>query len=137
MDYHSETPKKCPPKNAGKPDGLYYRIVYHNPPVAKDFTIWVLEKKNRHLLEERKKQNHCNSFAVSVWATEEGAEHLRGLFKRPLEQKAKGKFIGIAKVQLDANSGVIMKTGSNPFHYDLWPYTRCCLEKNVKGVEEV
>lgn len=137
--YHSLTPRNCPPNSATHPNGIYFRFVFNNPPNSKDFTIWVLEPENEHKLEERMGKADCNSFAISILA-EEGVARKRDLFLNALKKKAQKRgsdFIGLARLHLDPESGVFEQTGSDPYHFDLWPFTSCKLECNVISVDSI
>ncbi|NUN15652.1 MAG: hypothetical protein HUU55_18665 [Myxococcales bacterium] len=123
--FHELTPKKCPPEDAAVPNGEYFRFVYHNPPVAEDFVIWIQEPENKHLLAEkiREKDVNCVQFAISL-LTEDGVSRSNELFAQPLKEKARKRgatSYGWAKIKLDHRSGTLKQTGRNPFHYDLWP----------------
>lgn len=138
--FHPKTPSKCPPKDAAPPNGIYFRIVRNNPPISKNFVIWVEEPRNRRQLQEKIKKKDCNAFAISFFTTETAILGKIPLFRRALKKKAirdGDGFIGIAQVKLDSDSGVIKQTGGDPNHYDLWPYMNSKLECNVISVKDV
>jgi len=140
--FHPEMPKKCPPKDAVSPNGIFFRFVFNNPPIPDDFVIWVDEPENKRSLDDNKRQGDCGAFAMSM-LSEEGVTRSGGLFQFPLLKKMKKKaiqrnsFLGLAQVELDSNSGMIKQTGQNPHHYDLWPYLNSKIERNVISVEEI
>ena len=111
--HHSLTPKKCPPKDATSPNGVYCRIIFHDPPTSEDFLLWVLEPKNRHRLEEKTRKCDCSAFAISMF-TEKGVLRVANMFQRAMKKKARTigtSYLGVAKVKLDLNSGVLKQTG--------------------------
>jgi hypothetical protein len=136
-NFHPQTPSKCPPKDAIPPDGIYYRIVFNDPPTAADFIIWVLERKNVHRLDEKSKQKDCPAFAISVFLTEQGALRTANLFQRAISRNSSRGFLGLAQIKLDKHTGIFKQTGNNPDHHDLWPYIDCKLECNVVSVKGI
>ncbi len=138
--FHPDTPQKCrPPKNTIPSNGIYFRVVFNNPPTPKDFVIWVNEPENRRHLEDKKKRKDCGAFAISM-LSEEGVIRSSGLFRRQMRKRATRKnatFLGWAQVELESSSGVIKQTGRNPHHHDLWPYMNSKLECNVVSVKEL
>ncbi len=137
--FHPETPKKCPPKDAISPNGMYYRFVLNDPPIAEDFKIWILEPENSHKLPQASKNGNCGEFAIS-FLTSEGVARTSELFQRGMKAKAKARgaiFSGWAQLKLDRKSGLLKQTGKNPHHYDLWPYVGQqfeCKVVSVKGI---
>lgn len=137
--FHTETPRKCPPNDATHSDGIYCRLVFNNPPTYKDFLIWIMEPENKHKLCTYKKKELCTAFAISM-LTEAGILRRKKLFWRGMKKKAEKResgFIGLAKVKLDQNSGVLKNTGKDPNHYSLWPYVNSKLEHNIISVEGI
>lgn len=135
--FHSLTPKKCPPKDAISPNGIYYRIVHHDPPVSEDFCLWVLEPRYRHQLEEKTKGGDCGAFAISFFS-EAGIPRMLGLFRGPIKRAAQTKnrtYLGVAEVKLDAATGLFKHTGNH--HYNLWPFNNCKLETKVCTVNGI
>ncbi len=137
--FHPDTPKKCPPKDAVPSSEIYYRIIYNNPPTADDFRLWIHMPENAHKLDERKKKNDCNAFAISM-LKEKGVSRAVKMFQHAISRRSKKNqtdFLGVAHVRLDLSSGVLKQTGRNPYHYDLWPYLDSKLEHNVVAVKPV
>ena len=138
--FHPDTPKKCPPKDAVPSSEIYYRIVFNDPPIAEDFYIWVHVPKNAHKLDEKRKKSECSAFAISMFTTEEATSRVVTMFQRGVLRKAKRNaknFLGVAKIKLNLDSGVLKQTGRDSYHYDLWPYHESKLEHNVISVRGV
>jgi hypothetical protein len=134
--FHPTTPKTCPPKDATHPDGVFYRFVFNDPPIAEDFVIWSQEPEHPC----GSKEKNCTKFAMSIFKTREGAARKFNIFEHALREKAKNrnkKFLGCAKITLTPECGLHKQTGSDPYHYDLWPYTDSRLERNVISVEGI
>ena len=132
-EYHPCTPKHCcPPKGTYPATGVYYRVVRNNPPTADDFVIWILEPKNKHQLEENTRRTECPPYGMSMFSTKEAAKKGLDFFRRAAKG---GGFIGVAEVALNENLGVMKQTGSNPEHYDLWPYVPCLIQCNATYIE--
>ncbi len=137
--FHPLTPQKCaPPGGSISPNGIYWRFVFHDSIVSSDFLIWILEPENSHLLEERTKKNHCDSFAVSL-VTDEGIKRKLNVFMFPMRRKAerkKASFLGLAKVELNGDLGVLKQKGKDP-HVNFWPYVTCKLEDHVTELKGI
>lgn len=137
--FDPKTPSKCPPKDADSLEDTFFRVVFHNPPIPDDFRIWVLEPENEHELDDRRRKNDCRAFAISM-LSESGIARTSKLFWRGMRKKAearRAKFLGIAAVYVNSDSGVLKQTGKNPDHFDLWPFTSCHLEKQVVSIKGI
>lgn len=137
--FHPLTPRKCPPDAEASLNGEYYRIVYHDPPTADDFEIWIFEPGNYDQLVERTKKRDCKAFALSMFTTE-GKLRPAGMFISVMRKKGEIRgagFFGWAKVIINPELGVLQQTGKNEQHHSLWPYVPCELEKHVIEVEGI
>jgi hypothetical protein len=138
--FHPQTPSKCPPNDALPSKEYFYRIVINNPPTSRDFVIWVEEPNNKSKQQKKNWHKPCQAFATSLFSNEEATLAKIKLFKNSWKARANiygSGFVGIAKIKLDSDSGVIKQTGSDPHHYDLWPYFNAELEQNVVDTKEV
>lgn len=108
-EWFEELPEQCPPADAKRCDGYYYRIANGNPATTEDFF------SQRKLQPDRVFKglgiNECITKAVSLFSQKEEAEKR---LKLPKFKKA-----NIALVKLESKDGMIKKTFGTA-HYSWW-----------------
>lgn len=112
-EYHPDIPKscsgQCPPAEAKPEDRIVFRGVKKLPLGNKDFLSHV-ENKTRG-----SDATNCNHWGLSVWLTEEAAEHGRRLMSHMRKWH-------VAKGHIVESDGVFLKTPSDDqeHHYTFW-----------------
>jgi hypothetical protein len=112
-EYHPDIPKscrgQCPPAEATPADRVVFRGIKKLPLADKDFLSHVENKTNGH------DASNCQHWGLSVWLTEEAAEHGRRLMQYMRKWH-------VAKGTIAASDGVFLRTGSNTQeeHYTFW-----------------
>lgn len=110
MDWPKYFPDRCPPADAGTPDGIVYRFVRNNPPVDADFVSVHLERPNEDFGDEL-----CEACGLSVYTVREDA--LRAWKRVPGMRKRH-----IAEGSLHGVQGRFKPTprGNTPSHSTWW-----------------
>lgn len=103
--FPNDWPQPCPPSDAMKADGEYFRIVRNDPPNASDF-------KSHHEAKPLPKEK-CNRCSLSTFRTLEGAIHMR------LACPEIGDKIAIGT--LDESHGSSKVTNTSTTHAEWWP----------------
>lgn len=112
-DYNwpEDTPRNCPPTDAEPATGLYFRTVKNSPHDESDFNRWIDEPHNLG------KPITCKACGMSLFSTEEGA---RKIIERFPNRWSKEPNPGVVSGELSHEHGVIMQTGEDLTHFDLW-----------------
>lgn len=107
-EWFEELPDRCPPPDALIPkDFIAYRAVRTIPPTDKDFESY------RVIFPRRKfKLDECTVRSISLSIKPECCFELLSLPNR--EEKY------VIEIALNADSGVIKKTGNNILHFSWW-----------------
>lgn len=106
MDYFESLPVSCPPAIAGPFVGAVYRLTA-DPPVDSDFL-------SHRQLEPTKSfhADECQVRSLSVFTSLDSAKRIHAL---PAHSHKK-----VTRLNLDAASGVTMKTGKDAHHHSWW-----------------
>src|ERR1700677_3297072 len=119
-EYHPDIPKlcagQCPPAEAKPADRVVFRGIKKLPLGDKDFLSHVENKTNGYDASD------CEHWGLSVWLTEEAAEHGRRLIRHMRKWH-------LAKGNIAESEGVFLNTPSNnqEEHYTFWK----CLDASV------
>jgi hypothetical protein len=74
-EFPTHWPEQCPPEEALPADGVYYRLVRHNPPQAEDF-------RTSHEQGTFQRSCPCMRHSLSVFAAFDDAEYNRNLYPK-------------------------------------------------------
>ena len=104
--WFEQLPEQCPPADAVKPNGVYYRLTETSVPICSDF--W----SNRKLWAHQK-FNTCECIAMSV-SVFQNVEPLKRVLKMPAHKNKT-----MVEVTLIPEAGLIMKT-FGVSHFSWW-----------------
>lgn len=125
IEWAEHLPSACPPEDASFPDrDEYYRLVSSIPPVQKDFHSYRMLYPNKYF-----QLGECIARSVSLLTS---YEECNRIMKLP---RYKNNNMTIACLVLEAESGVVLQTGTNRSHFSWWRAKEfdpipCCRQAN-------
>lgn len=109
-DYY---PKNVPPKTALDANGVFYRLVKHNPPTPKCFDNMYLADPNRLKRYKGVKLTYC--YGTSLYTDESSLDNAFNKFPEGVGDRF------VAKGELSPCDGKMLKTGApDTTHYTVW-----------------
>lgn len=109
----SRLPPGCPPSTSKPHTGPIYRLVKHNPAASEDFDTYFVLYPGRAW----KPRELCEAHGLSVRVTLEAAV----AHAQQLRARVKAANWVVAVATLDASSGPVAQTYSDPEHHTWWP----------------
>jgi hypothetical protein len=106
MQYFETLPPQCPEPGSEPPVGPVFRLV-NDPPSDRDFL-------SQRALQPQQVFNatECRARSVSVFLSVDGAKRIQLLPAHSTKV--------IARINLDAQSGLLKKTGKDSSHFSWW-----------------
>lgn len=127
MNWNEKLPDKCPPEEAFKPDELtVYRLVTAEHICEEDF-------QSQRALKPMAKFNNVDECIARSLSVFNAKEKCLNLTKLP-HFKGKGKTV--ARLDLQKDDGVILKTFKDPNHYSWWRTTNFDITNSIIETNE-
>jgi hypothetical protein len=110
FDWAETLPKACPPGEAKEPNRIsFFRLVESFPPTQQDFYSYRMLYPNKAF-----RLGECVARSVSIFTSCEECSNIKKLPQFKNDNKI------IIMINLPPESGVVLQTGVNRYHFSWW-----------------